>query len=232
MAGLSSKDGASGRQVRRVGDERSGAEVSGSANALDGLGESRKALGVGVGELVGAGRDGVLAERTSEERDVAGLVLRDLHKAVANPRREAGLLECLGVKLGEHALVHVVLKVLEGERILEDDSVYTTVSGGKLKQGNRDEPLMPAGAARRERPSGAGAAAAKPARARAAVTKASIVVVRGELEGDVEVGRSWFGGKPMLSQLKRLWHLYSAAVCRPWSEKSAQTEAHDEPITA
>ena len=55
-----------------------------------------------------------------EELDVVGLVGRDLREAVADPEREAGLLEVALAVLGEAAGVERVLEVLECEREAED----------------------------------------------------------------------------------------------------------------
>jgi hypothetical protein len=55
-----------------------------------------------------------------------GLMGSNLRKAIAHPGREAGLLEGGGIELVEGALVEVVLKVLEGQSVLENGSVCET----------------------------------------------------------------------------------------------------------
>jgi hypothetical protein len=55
---------------------------------------------------------------------VARLVLGDLREAAANPVREAGLLERVGVELGERLVVEGVFEMLERERVLEDSRVW------------------------------------------------------------------------------------------------------------
>jgi hypothetical protein len=115
----------------RIGDERGSAEVRRGADALDCLRERDEALRVRVREAVVAGRHGVGAERAREERDVAGLVRRDLLEAAADPVGVAGLLERLRIEFGERLVVQGVLEVLERECILEDDGVCRYRSDGE-----------------------------------------------------------------------------------------------------
>ena len=61
---------------------------------------------------------------------MAGLVGRDLREAVADPEREAGLLEVGLAVLCQAARVEGVLEVLKGERELEDVRVC---AGGSIR---------------------------------------------------------------------------------------------------
>jgi hypothetical protein len=106
--------------------------------------------------------------------------------------------------------------MLEGERVLEDNGVCVEVRGRLNRESRIDEPFIPAGAARRAMPleAAVGAAVAKPARARAAVTNASMIeIVKGREEvGVVEEGRGWFDEEPMSSHKSSSGLMYLLAA--------------------
>jgi hypothetical protein len=100
------------------------------------------------------------------------LVGSNLRKAIAHPGREAGLLEGGGIELVKGSLVEVVLKVLEGQSVLEDGSVceaqLVTVTLAPLLEVDR-----PSTVARVET---AGAAYTEPARARTRVARIDMLM--------------------------------------------------------
>lgn len=52
MASLNGQDGASGGDIRRLGDGGCGSEVGGDADALEDAGQRHERCGIGVGEAV------------------------------------------------------------------------------------------------------------------------------------------------------------------------------------
>lgn len=83
-------------------------------------------------QVVGACRGGSRSKGRRQERDVLLLVLCDLLEALADPRGEAGLGKVVRVELGEGAGVERVLKVLQGQRVIEDLDVCG--DGGQARQ--------------------------------------------------------------------------------------------------
>jgi hypothetical protein len=82
---LSHQDRACNGKVVLAGDQRSCTEVGRSTNTLKDGSEAQEALGVGVGEGVGASLNRCytsLLQSTSEELDVVLLIVRDVLKVV------------------------------------------------------------------------------------------------------------------------------------------------------
>jgi len=82
---LSHQDGAGDGQVVLAGDQRSGTEVGRSTNALKDRSEAQEALGVRVGERVGASLHrchASLLQGTGKELDVVLLIVSDVLKVV------------------------------------------------------------------------------------------------------------------------------------------------------
>lgn len=126
MNGFGGEDGASNGEVILAHDGRGGAEVGAAANTLEDGGERDEALGVSVGELVGAGGDGHGAsscEALSKDVDVLLLVVRNVLEVVVVVLGEAGGCEVRLGHLVQAFDVEDVLEVLKGESKLEDVGV-------------------------------------------------------------------------------------------------------------
>jgi hypothetical protein len=124
VACLDRQDRAGGRQVCLRHDVGGGAEVRGDTNALEDRGGGQEALHACHAEVVGALLDGDGAgggQGGGEERDVGRLIAADGLDAVVDGRVVAGGGEVGLGEVGETLLVEVVLEVLEGQGVVEDN---------------------------------------------------------------------------------------------------------------
>lgn len=146
MAGLDGQDGAGGGEVVAVGDVGSSSEVCGDTDTLEDTGECDERLWVGGREVVcalsGGSKTGT-GEGGGEEAvfgsqdlpiicplknmgflpDVSGLIVGDLLHVGVEGLVEASRGEVRLSVVGETFSVELVLKVLEGQRIVENNSV-------------------------------------------------------------------------------------------------------------
>jgi hypothetical protein len=125
VARLNGQDRGGGGQVGLRHDVGGGAEVGGNTNALEDRGGGKEALHARHAEVVGALLDGDGAgggQGRGQEGDVGRLVAADGLDAVVDGRVVAGGGEVGLGEVGETLLVEVVLEVLEGQGVVEDDS--------------------------------------------------------------------------------------------------------------
>lgn len=157
---LGHQDRASDSQVVLAGDQRSGTEVGRSTNTLENGSETQEALGVGVGEGVGASLDGghtSLLQGTGEELNVVLLIVGDVLKVVVVvatvtcniisfmqlPRSRhishTGLLEVLSGELLQDTLVENVLEVLQSKGKVEDRGINVVAGNNRGGRSDRSQ---------------------------------------------------------------------------------------------
>lgn len=127
MAGLDGKDAASGGDIGLVGDEGGGAEVGAHTDTLnDGCGGQEGVRGK-VAKVVcalGDGCDASSLEGGGQEVNVGLLIATNLLEVLVEVGAvEAGSGEVCGRELGKGFAVECCFEVLEGQGIVEDDTV-------------------------------------------------------------------------------------------------------------
>lgn len=142
VASLNSEDRPSSGQVGGISDELSSTEVGADTDTLKDVGDGEESLDVLEAESVGVWHNGLDTgggKSTGEELNVGLLVGGDLlevgvEDVVVSSSGEVSLGE-----LGKTLLVEGVLEVLEGEGVVEDDSVTGATWGSlALNNGSRN----------------------------------------------------------------------------------------------